>query len=93
MTILIEVSKVLGCAIGLFIGSVAIFSSIIALIVVTCHQTFNFNGKIGTDRGHTLIGIMYIDYIQLMGWEDGKSKTTQKEECFESRMHFQNIKL
>jgi len=37
MTILLEVSKVLGCAIGLFIGSVAIFSSIIALIVVISH--------------------------------------------------------
>ena len=34
MTILIEVGKVLGCAIGLFIGSVAIFSSIIAAVLV-----------------------------------------------------------
>ena len=34
MTALIEISKVLGCAIGLFIGSVAIFSGIISLVVV-----------------------------------------------------------
>lgn len=37
MTAIIEVSKVLGCAIGLFIGSVAIFSAIIVAVVVISH--------------------------------------------------------
>ena len=33
----IEVSKIIGCAIGLFIGSVAIFSAIIVAVVVISH--------------------------------------------------------
>ena len=42
MTILVEVGKVLGCAIGLFIGSVAIFAGVISLVLVISQQTFNF---------------------------------------------------
>ena len=34
MTAIIEVSKVLGCAVGLFIGSVALFAGVISLVVV-----------------------------------------------------------
>ena len=34
MTILIEISKVLGCAVGLFIGSVALFAGVISLVLV-----------------------------------------------------------
>ena len=37
MTAIIEVSKVLGCAIGLFIGSVLLFSGVISLVVVIGH--------------------------------------------------------
>ena len=37
MTALVEVSKILGCAVGLFIGSVAIFSGVISLVVVISH--------------------------------------------------------
>ena len=34
---IIEVSKIIGCAIGLFISSVAIFSAIIIVVVVISH--------------------------------------------------------
>lgn len=61
MTAVIEVSKVLGCAIGLLIGSVAIFSAIIVAVVVISHQTFNFNGLIGTIRGYNLIEIIFLN--------------------------------
>lgn len=37
MVVLVEVSKILGCAIGLFIGSVAIFSGVISLVLVISH--------------------------------------------------------
>ena len=36
-TAIIEVSKVLGYAIGLFISSVAIFAGVISLVVVISH--------------------------------------------------------
>ena len=34
MTVLIEISKVLGCAVGLFIGSVLLFAGVISLVLV-----------------------------------------------------------
>ena len=37
MVALVEVSKVLGCAIGLFIGSVLLFSGVISLVLVISH--------------------------------------------------------
>ena len=37
MTAIIEVSKVLGYAVGLFIGSVAILSIVISIVVVVSH--------------------------------------------------------
>ena len=37
MTAIIEVSKVLGCAIGLFIGSVLLFAGVVSLVVVISH--------------------------------------------------------
>ena len=33
-TVIIEVSKVLGCAVGLFISSVLLFAGVISLVVV-----------------------------------------------------------
>ena len=37
MTVLVEVSKVLGCAIGLFIGSVLLLAIVCSIVVVISH--------------------------------------------------------
>lgn len=37
MTALVEVSKVLGCAVGLFIGSVLLFAGIVSAVLVISH--------------------------------------------------------
>ena len=34
MTVIIEVSKVLGCAVGLFIGSMALLTIVCSIVVV-----------------------------------------------------------